>query len=166
VPGYRRVNRYMGTGLRRAGHHFFWKKLVVPVSVYPPSVYPYLCTHHPCARTHRLLPVYYLDFTKTTKKPEYPCPWYPCTRDGHGYETCRVQFWKKNPSTCSHPIRLPAMPMPVLPAACRGCVRPVNAVPVSKCLFQGHALIFFHIQLWEWLNSNSRSSKYFFMSNS
>jgi hypothetical protein len=73
MPGYRRVNRYTGTGLRRVGHHFFWKKSVVLVPVYRPP------------------PVYYSDFTKTAKKnlisrarvpvPEYSYPYLcPSTR--------------------------------------------------------------------------------------
>jgi hypothetical protein len=52
----------------------------------------------------------------------------------HGYETDRVQFWKKNPSTCARRTRLLIMSVPALSAARRGRTRPMRAVPVSKPL--------------------------------
>jgi hypothetical protein len=56
VLGYRRVNGYTGTGLRRAGHFFFGKN----------PLYPYSFTRVPAARTRTRAPI-----------PAYPCP---CTR--------------------------------------------------------------------------------------
>jgi hypothetical protein len=41
----------MGTGLRWIGHHFFRKKLVVPIPVYPPLA-GHTRTLVPTARTH------------------------------------------------------------------------------------------------------------------
>jgi hypothetical protein len=116
VSGYRRVNGYTGMGLRRVGHLFLEKTrytrthlpaACVPVPVYlPPRTCTRTRTRRPvkfkfqkfppdshqintCTRTRRT------HCTKNRKKIPvypYPCPWYPCTRDGYRYETGRVQF--------------------------------------------------------------------------
>jgi hypothetical protein len=46
----------------------------------------------------------------------------------------RYGFGKKNPSTRARRTRLPAVPVPAVPAARRECTRPVPAVPTGKPL--------------------------------
>jgi hypothetical protein len=53
---------------------------------------------------------------------------------GTGMRQVGYDFEKKKPSTRARRIRLPAVPVPALPAARRGCTRSVPAVPASKSL--------------------------------
>jgi hypothetical protein len=137
VPGYRRVNGYTGYGFEKDRSSFFWKKT---------HLYPYPFTRRSCTRLPYIIQIL---LKQQKKKNEYPCPstrthtrasypylWYPCTRPqvpetGTGMKRVGYGFEKKN--------RLPTVPVPALPAAHRGCARPVPAVPVSKCLHRIHS---------------------------
>jgi hypothetical protein len=69
--------------------------------------------------------------------PEYPRTRTRGTRvpaTGTGMRRVGYGFEKKKPSTCARRTRLPAVPVTALPAARRGCTRPVPAVPADKSL--------------------------------
>jgi hypothetical protein len=120
VFGYRRVNEYTGTGLRRAGHVFFGKNPLYP--------YPFTCRSPPVPVPAKFKfpswftsnqypyppnPLYPSGGKKSrTRTRVPPYPWYPCTRDGHRYETGRVRFWKKKPIYPPCPCPPPAAGVP------------------------------------------------------
>jgi hypothetical protein len=84
--------------------------------------------------------------------PEYPhtvCPWYPCTRDGHGYETGRVRFWKKKPSTRVRRTRIRPTRCPprVYPARTRSTRRQITMYTISK-YYKGQLWDSYGLVLW------------------
>jgi hypothetical protein len=75
VPGYRRVNGYTGTDLRRADHLFFWKKPVVPTArrSYPVPADPWNLNFKNSPPVHiKSIPVPRTRRTRCTRRPVNP----------------------------------------------------------------------------------------------
>jgi hypothetical protein len=96
VLGYRRINGYTGTDLRRIGHLFFGKNLLYSYT-YPPPPAPR--TRRPVKFKFQKFPPVHIKSIpvpaekkqkKKQKHKKISAYLYRGTRDGHGYETVPV----------------------------------------------------------------------------